>query len=158
MTKMNKSIMIIFSVITLIIVIQAFINPYHVSGDCMEPAIADGQLCLLNRISPYLRKYQRGDIVVFYHEEKPWISRIVALETDTIHITDGSLLINGAIIHDEGIHRIWSNWKHGVYAIDRPLLVPLAHVYVLSDNLSAQHDDSRVFGPISTESIIGLVW
>jgi len=27
-----------------------------------------------------------------------------------------------------------------------------------SNNLAAQHDDSRIFGPISKDSIIGLVW
>lgn len=156
--KKNKYKIIVFTVIALIIVVQAFANPYHVSGDCMEPAIKDGQLCFVNRISPYLRQYQIGDIISFKHEGKAWVSRIVALETDTIQITEGNVAVNGVTIQDAEIHWSWSNWKHGDYAIDKPLKVPLAHVFVLSDKLSAQHDDSRVFGPVSTQSIIGSVW
>jgi|JI9StandDraft_1071089.scaffolds.fasta_scaffold38530_3 signal peptidase I len=144
---------------SLIIVSWAFAHPYNVPGDCMEPAIKDGSHVFVNHISPYLRQYQIGDIIAFNHEGKGWVSRIVALEADTVQITEGEVIVNGdANCKDRGILRSWSNWKHGVYAIDKPLKVPPDHVFVLSDNLSAQHDDSRVFGPISKNSIIGLVW
>lgn len=147
-----------FSVIALVVAVQAFAKPYYVPGDCMEPAIKDGQHVLVNRASPYLRQHQVGDIVAFQHEGKAWVSRIVALETDTIQICEGNVVINGVALQDTGIHRSWSQWRYGTYAIDQQMQVPLDHVFVLSDNLSAQHDDSRVFGPISHESIIGLVW
>ncbi len=42
--------------------------------------------------------------------------------------------------------------------LDDPFTVPKDNVFVLSDNLSAQHDDSRVFGPISKSVISGWVW
>lgn len=61
-------------------------------------------------------------------------------------------------LDNTGIHRNWSGWKLGTYAIDKPFQVPSDHVFVLSDNLSAMHDDSRVFGPISHSSILGLLW
>lgn len=156
--KKSKYKIIIFTVVALIIVVQAFAKPYHASGDCMEPAIKDGQLCFLNRTSAYLRPYQIGDIIAFKHEEKAWVSRVVALETDTIQIIEGTVVVNGVPLSDAKIHRSWANWKQGIYAIDKPLQIPLAHVFVLSDKLSAHHDDSRIFGPVSTESIIGLVW
>ena len=145
-------------IVGLIIVILAFIKPFRLSGDCMEPAFKDGQLYFVNQIAPYLRKYQINDVIVFKHEEKSWISRIVALETNTIQIAEGSIIVNGLDLQNLEIHRNWKGWRHGVYAIDKPLQVPLDHVFVLSDNLSAQHDDSRVFGPISKKSIIGLLW
>ncbi|MGC1879234.1 MAG: signal peptidase I [Rhabdochlamydiaceae bacterium] len=156
--KKNKHKIIVLTIAALIIVVQAFAKPYHVSGDCMEPTITDGQLCLVNQISPYLRQYQIDDIISFKHEGKVWISRVVALETNTIQITEGSVVVNDVPCQDTGIHRSWSDWKHGVFAIDKPLKIPPAHVFVLSDNLAAQHDDSRSFGPVSTESITGLIW
>lgn len=149
---------IVLTVITLIIMMLAFAQPYRISGNCMEPAIMDGKLYFVNRILPFLRQYHADDIILFKHGGKVWISRIVALETNTIQITKGSIIVNGVTFQDVGIHRNWSNWKHGFYAIDKPLQIPLGHVFVLSDNISAQHDDSRVFGPITKESIIGLVW
>ncbi len=159
--KGNKYKIIVLVVILLIVIGLAFrmlANPYRVSGDCMEPTIMDGQLCFVNSLSPYLRKYRINDIVVFKHEGKVWVSRVVALEGDMIKFIEGGVVVNEAILQDVEIHRNWSNWKHGSYAIDETLQVPLAHVYVLSDNLSAQHDDSRVFGPVARESIIGVVW
>ncbi|KKQ33624.1 MAG: Type-I signal peptidase [candidate division TM6 bacterium GW2011_GWF2_37_49] len=158
---MNKYKISIFSVIILIIVaiaVMLFARPYRVSGDCMEPAIKDGQLCFLNRIAPYLRQYRIDDIILFKYDNKIWISRIVALENDMIQISEGSVIVNGASLNEIGIQRSWSNWKYGTYAIDKPFSVPMGHVFVLSDNLAAQHDDSRVFGPVSKESILGLIW
>jgi signal peptidase I len=149
---------IVVTIMILMIAALAFAKPFRVTGDCMEPAIMDGQLYFLNRISPYLGQYQIGDIILFKHDEKVCVSRIVALETNKIQITEGSVVVNNVTLQDTGIHRSCSNWKHGVYAVDKPFQVPLDHVFVLSDNLSAQHDDSRIFGPVSKESIIGLVW
>ena len=154
----NKYKIIVLTIITLLIVVWSCARPYRVSGDCMEPAIRDGQLYFLNRILPYLRDYQIGDIIIFEYEGKDWVARIAALEKDTIQIIEGSVIVNGVTLEDAGIHRNWSNWKYGAYAIDNTLQVPLNHVFVLSDNLSAQHDDSRVFGPVSKRSILGLVW
>lgn len=144
--------------IALIIVAWVLARPYHISGDCMEPAIKNGKLYFLNRLLPFLRKYQIGDIIVFKHEGKDWISRIVALENDIIQISESSIVVNGTTLSEVGVRRNWSGWKQGTYAIDKPFQVPLAHVFVLSDTLSAQHDDSRVFGPVSEKSILGGIW
>ena len=122
--KKNKYKIIVFTIIALIIVVQAFAKPYRVSGDCMEPTITDGQLCLVNHISPYVRQYRIGDIISFKYEGKVWVSRVVALENNTIQIAEGSVVVNGVPFQDAGIHRNWSNWKHGVYAIDMPLEGP----------------------------------
>ena len=154
----NHYKIIILVVSVLIIFTWAFAHPYIVPGDCMEPAIKDGSHVFVNHISPYLRRYQVGDIIAFKHEGKDWVSRVVALETDTIEIIEGKVIVNGVALQNAGIYRSWSNWRYGAYAIDKQFQIPLSHVFVLSDNLSSQHDDSRVFGPISKESITGLVW
>lgn len=150
--------MIVLVVFVLTVVTWAFAHPYNVPGDCMEPAIKDGSHVFVNHISPYLRQYQIGDIIAFKHEGKEWVSRIVALGTDTVQVTEGKVTVNGVAHQSDKIFRNWTNWKYGTYAVDKSFQVPLAHVFVLSDNLSAQHDDSRVFGPISENSILGLVW
>ena len=54
--------------------------------------------------------------------------------------------------------RAWNGWDYGTYAINKTMEIPDDHIYVLSDKLAAQHDDSRVFGPIKKASIIGLMW
>jgi len=123
----------------------------------MEPSFKDGGLYFVNKISPYFKQYQKGNVVVFKYEGKDWIARIVALENDTIEIKDQNILVNNVQLKDNVI-RNWTDWKYGTYGIDVPIKIPLGHVYVLSDNLSAHHDDSRVFGSISKSLIIGVVW
>jgi signal peptidase I len=159
----NKYKFIVLTVVVLIIVGWAIAAPFRVTGDgvepgdCMEPAVKDGQLCFVNRIAPYLRKWQRNDIIVLNYENKVWVARILALENETIQITEGSIIVNGTPLQ-ESIQRNWTEWNYGTYALNEPFKVPSDHVYVLSDNLSAHHDDSRVFGPIPKQSIVGLVW
>lgn len=148
-----------FSALMLIVIALSytFVWPFRVSGDCMEPAIRDGQLYFLNRGLPYLRQYCIGDIILFNHEDKTWISRIAAVANNTIEIVKDKIIVNGSVMQDE-VHRSWYDWNYGTYAINTPFKVPSSCVYVLSDNLSAHHDDSRVFGPIAEKSILGTVW
>lgn len=156
--KKNKYKIIVFTLVLIIIALRVFIEPFRSCGDCMEPAVMTGQLCFLNKLSPYLCQYHIDDIIAFKYEGISWYSRIVALENDTIQIADGSVIVNGITFDDAKIHRNWSGWKLGTYGIDKPFQVPLGHVFVLSDNLSADHDDSRVFGPIPYSSILGQIW
>ncbi|MDP1724343.1 MAG: signal peptidase I [Alphaproteobacteria bacterium] len=149
---------IILIVISFVIVFFVFAKPYRISGDCMEPAIKDGQLYFLNKATPYFRSYKIDDIIVFKHEDKDWIARIVALENNTIQIIEGNVIVNNIALDQKEIHRNWSGWQYGTFALNEPFQVPKDHVFVLSDNLSAQHDDSRVFGPIPRSSILGLIW
>lgn len=153
----------IYKVITLIVMLLVvvffvFAEPYRLSGDCMEPAIKDGRYYFLNKVTPHFRSYKIDDIILFKHEEKVWISRIVALENNIVQIIEGSVIVNNVALDNKEIHRNWSGWQYGTFALDKPIQVPTDHVFVLSDNLSAKHDDSRVFGPIPRSSILGLIW
>ncbi len=157
MKKHSYKIIGLATILT-IILIRLLAEPYRLSGDCMEPAFMNKQLYFLNKIVPYLRPYKINDVILFKHENKTWIARIVALENNTLQITDGSIVVNNQALDDTQIDRNWSGWNYGTHAIDKPLQIPVNHVFVLSDNLSAKHDDSRVFGPISNACILGLVW
>jgi signal peptidase I len=157
---MIKQIKCKFTIITLSILAicsWAIARPHRICGDCMEPAITDGHLYFSNQLGPYLRKHRIDDIITFTHEDRLWISRIVALENDTIEIRENEIIINGIVLNNS-ISRNWNDWDYGTYAIKKSFKVPTNHVYVLSDNLAAHHDDSRVFGPINKSEINGLIW
>ncbi len=156
--KKHSYKIISLATILTIILIRLLAEPYRLSGDCMEPAFKDGNLYFLNRIVPYLRPYKVNDVILFKYENKTWIARIVGLENNTIQITDESIVLNNQAFDGTLIDRNWSGWNYGTHAIDKPLQIPAKHVFVLSDNLSAKHDDSRVFGPIPNTCILGLVW
>lgn len=128
---------------------------YFVDGDCMEPAVKDKSYLFLNTILPWLRSYRIGDVIAFWYEDKVWVSRIVALENDDIQINEKEVVVNGNLLQDF-VERNWSDWQFGNYAVNVTFHVPEKHVYVLSDNLSAHHDDSRVFGAIPHSAILGI--
>ena len=157
MIKQIKYKFIILSLSILAICSWVIARPHKICGDCMEPAITDGHLYFSNQLAPYLREYRIDDIITFAHEDLLWISRVVALENDTIEIKENEILVNGALLNT-GIARNWEGWDYGTYAINKSFTVPVNHVYVLSDNLAAHHDDSRVFGPIHKSEIKGLIW
>ena len=144
--------------LALIIFVCIIAKPYKISGDCMEPAVMDGNWYFSNQLAPIYRKYKINDIIAFKHEDRVWISRIVALENSTIQIKEKEIIVNDNPVKEATILRNWHNWHYGTYAINKPFKVPSNHVFVLSDNLSAQHDDSRVFGPINKSVIVGLIW
>ena len=155
---MKKSIKLVSLVTLVLIILTLCFRPHRISGDCMESAIVDGKLYFVNKLSPYLRNPKVGDIVVFNHEGKDWISRIIATGKDRVQIKEGSVLVNDVVKEDSNVKRNWSNWNFGTYAIDESLKVPKEHVFVLSDNLDSKHDDSRVFGPVHNSRIVGYVW
>lgn len=155
---MNKKTKVSLLFLILMTFAWLFFRPYRISGDCMEPTIKDGGLYFSNQLAPYLRGYKINDIILFKHEDRIWFSRIVALGNDMIHIREKEIIMNGVTVKDTKISRNWNNWNHGSYAVSGLFKVPTGHVFVLSDNLNSQHDDSRVFGPIHKSSIVGLLW
>jgi signal peptidase I len=156
---MRKKVLLFLGLIIIsFILFRAIAKPYRYTGSCMMPALQEGKLYFLNRLSPYFKAYRIGDIVLFKYEGKDWAARIVALEHDTIQINENNILVNNTALQENGIRRNWAEWKYGTYALENSLVIPAGHVYVLSDNLAAHHDDSRVFGPIPISSLLGALW
>jgi signal peptidase I len=140
-------------------VVQAFKIP---SGS-MEPTLLIGDHILVNKFIygikiPFtsiqllpLQKPQKGDVVVFIYPldpSKDFIKRVVAVEGDTVKITNKKLFINGAEAAD----------SHAVYKEDTvfpaevqkrdnfgPVTVPPGNIFVLGDNRDRSLD-SRVWG------------
>lgn len=156
--KKNKKLIVLIVLIFTALTMNVLAKPYRISGDCMEPAILDGKLYFVNKLSPYLRALSVGDIVVFTYQGKDWVSRVIALGKDEVHLREGSILVNNSTTDSSKIKRNWSNWSYGTYAINKPCKIPSNHIFVLSDNLDSNHDDSRVFGPIHSSKILGFVW
>lgn len=154
---MNKKNIFAVLVILIALILFFMLRPHRVSGDCMEPAIKNHGLYFVNELYYNLFPLALGDIITFDHENKVWISRVVALENQTIEINGKGIFIDGNLYSDS-VDRDWQGWKLGVYGIENAYKLGARHCYVLSDKLSSGHDDSRVFGPISYASIRGKVW
>ena len=117
----------------------------------MYPAIKDGDLVVFYRHASGHYLFQ--DVVALRLEGETQFMRVVATAGDTVDITEGRLLINGAPQQEIGIFQETERFQVGV---DFPLTVPEGQVFVLGDN-RAESIDSRIYGCVEIEDIMGKV-
>ena len=121
------------------------IESVQLQGYSMRPNFDDGQIFLIEKVA--LDKLQHGDLVLVGIGEKQWIKRLVGLPNETISIHDGSVFIDGVLL-DEPYEVIPPTYTMQEIKLDNN------SYFVLGDN-GPNSADSRVWGAISGDSIIG---
>jgi len=147
--------------------IQTFVaQPYKVQQTSMETTLLPDQYVLVDKLSPRWSPYSRGDIVVFDPPETwssgggvPFIKRIIGLPGDRIQLRDGRVYVNEIALEEPYIYR-----EDGVPQTTDPVaggarewLVPGGELLVMGDHRQ-DSADSRSFGPIEIEHVIGRAW
>lgn len=122
-----------------------------VSGPSMAPTLQDGQVWLGYQLD---HTYDVGDIVYFTPPENLstlYVKRIQAVAGDTLCVNaDGYIIVTRA----DG-QQTSTNWYiEAKHSLDYPITIADGYVYVIGDNVEVSND-SRCFGPISTQSIQG---
>ncbi len=136
------------------------IQPFIVNGASMEPSFYDGDYLLVDEISYRFSDPQRGDVVVFHSPDDSsiyYIKRIIGLPGETLQIqgndidvykdTEKLLTLNEVYIPE----RIQAQWS-----ADMEITLGEEEYFVMGDN-RVNSRDSRSWGPLHEESIIGLV-
>lgn len=134
----------------------------RVSGTSMETTIRDGDIVFENRLSYGLAKPdnsgfifqwaqpERGDIVIYLHDNKIVIKRCAAVSgdhLDFLHDSEYSLIAGDRKVS------LTADQYNRLKSADK---VPDGYILALGDN-SADSIDSRMYGFVSTASIIGRV-
>lgn len=154
--------------LVIFLVIQNFVaQPYKVQQQSMERTLEPEQYVLVDKLTPRVDPYNRGDIVVFnppaswvQENGTPFIKRVIGEGGDTVKIKDGHVLINGTVINEP---YVYSDVPGGppqetVAPPDQDTwVIPAGDVFLLGDHRS-NSADSRVFGPVPVSSIIGRAW
>lgn len=124
----------------------------RVYGQSMEPNLHTDMRLVVEKISYRLHGPERGDIVVLRvrPDEDLLIKRIIGLPGEEVSIHDGQVYINGQPLDEPYLNQE----TRGNMA---PQVVPPLHVFVMGDNRRASND-SRSFGPIHRDNIIGRAW
>ena len=123
-----------------------------VYGQSMEPNLHPNQRLIVDKLSYRLHSPQRNDIVVvdLPDMEEMLVKRIVALPGETVEVRRGLVYVNGTPIAEPYAHDLTP------YDMAPRTLGPLAY-FVMGDN-RGNSNDSRSFGPVSREEIVGRVW
>lgn len=122
----------------------------QVDGRSMEPSFVHGEYVIVNKLAYRFGEFQRGDVIVFpfpYNEEEDYIKRVIGLPGDHVELRDGQVYVNGQRLDEpyiqEAARRDFSE-----------MLVPDDAVFVMGDNRN-DSSDSREWGPLSMDSVIG---
>ena len=161
-------------------VLQAFYIP---SGSMVPtlmggPGVPTGDRVLVNKLSYRLHDVNRGDVVVFDRppllEAGPdvdqLVKRVIGLpgESITFGPTDHRVYVNGQPLDEPwlmpGVPTLVRDQPAAypdLCTAEDPCVVPEGSVWVMGDNRTAS-EDSRYFGPISQDLIVGrafvIVW
>jgi len=126
--------------------------PFYVGSESMVPTLMVWDRVLINKLAYDLVEPERGDIVLFRSPnggEDPLIKRVVGLPGEEIEFRAGTLYVNG-----EAQREPYLTGRRPAGKSYGPKRVPEDHVFVMGDN-RANSFDSRYFGPVPTENLIG---
>jgi len=141
----------------IVIPIRYFLfQPFFVRGQSMDPNFENGDYLIIDEISYRFREPERGEVIVFrypFDASQRFIKRVIGLPGETIVIKDGQIEIYdgaGGEVLDE------SDYLAAVTDGDINITLGSGEYFVLGDNRGFSFD-SRRFGPISKNNIIGRV-
>jgi signal peptidase I len=148
---------VLIAVITVFLIRNFLAQPFLVSGASMEPNFSHGNYLLIDEITYRFREPQRGDVIVFRSPEDPktfFIKRVIGLPGEQVSISEGDIRIftgSGDEVTFEESYIFQGNTPGSIHA----KLSPNEYI-VLGDNRNNSFD-SRNWGPLDEESIIGIV-
>ena len=154
------------------------IQNFRVLGGSMSDTLQDGQYLVVNKVAyssfdkrrlaelvPFwdvdepnevftFHPPERGEVVVFHPPRRPgveYVKRVVALPGEIVEIRRGTVIVDGVPLDEPYVPR-----KSATEA-RAPLRLADDEYYVLGDNRLGS-EDSRIWGPITVDSIVGRVW
>ncbi len=151
-------------VIALIIIVpfrMYIAEPFVVSGSSMQPNFHNHDYLIIDRLS-YIRGLpQRGDVVVLKFPKDTsqfFIKRIIGLPGEAVKVGQGFVTIYNEKF-PQGFRLIESYLPNQSETFGRGDEVRLGtgEYFVLGDNRTAS-SDSRVWGILPTDDIVGKVW
>lgn len=129
-----------------------FFPIFRVTGSSMEPTLEPKEIVVCLKSS----RFQSGDLVAFYYNNKVLLKRVIGTAGDTIEMDDsGNVFVNGNQLDEPYI----TKKSLGQCDIDFPFQVPDNRIFVMGDNREASVDSrTTAVGCIADEYVIGKVF
>ena len=148
-----------------IIIRYLFIQPFIVDGSSMEPTFQNHEYLMVEKVNYFLHPPARGDIVVFKYPLNPslnYVKRVIGVPGDRVVIAGGAVTIyntayptglrlNEVYLAPGLVTKVNGDVREKTWYVDD------RHYYVLGDNRN-HSDDSRSWGLVPEQNVIGKVW
>jgi signal peptidase I len=130
----------------------------EVVGVSMVPTLHNSGHYLMDRWTYLIRDPQPNDIVVLRDpmDSKYSVKRIVATAGDSIHIKGGHVFINGRELNEPYLRDGTQTYAFNTRSGEQWVVCGANQYFVMGDN-RGNSEDSRTYGPISRDSIVGTV-
>jgi signal peptidase I len=135
---------------------RTFLHLHTIPSESMTPTVPLGSEIVSMSVDG--RNVERGDIILFTNPQESTapvnelIKRVVAVGGDTVELTDGKLVVNGAPVTEPYLRAGTPTTAMGSVHEGEKVTVPAATVYVLGDNRT-NSKDSRWFGPVRADAV-----
>jgi len=136
-------------------------EPFIVSGSSMVPNFHNREYLIINKIGYRLHQPERGDVIVFKYprdRSQYFIKRVIGLPGEKVKVADGRVTIYNAE-HPDGQLLDETFLPNQGLTVGGEGLTSLGpdEYFVLGDNRQ-QSSDSRVWGVLPHDDIVGKVW
>ena len=126
------------------------VTSYLVSGNSMLPSYVDGDRVVVARMPAFLTRPDRGDTVIAMVDGEVLIKRVLGLPGETVEIGDGLLLEDGHFLNDP-VPLLFRRMQDM-----EPVQLGDDEYFLMGDHRRVSID-SREFGPISQDQVVGRV-
>ncbi len=157
------------------------LQAFYIPSASMEPTLYEGHRVLVEKVTYRFGDLERGDVVVFERDVVPdipeeelsawtritdsvkglfgfptrghqdFIKRVIAVGGDEVQGIDGVVKVNGQPVDEPYLVPGTETSQFG------PTVVPDGMIFVMGDN-RGNSDDSRSFGPVPVDKVIGRGW
>lgn len=142
------------SVVTTLILYQ-FISTANVYGESMLPTYEEGDKVIMTKLLYRMQSPQRNDIIALKDSmsEKILIKRVIAIEGDTLKITeDGDVYLNGELLNEPYIYEEF--WR---CSLPIETVMPEGTIFVMGDNRNVSYDSRGQLSFVGKDQIVGKI-
>ena len=123
----------------------------RITGTSMAPTLGDGELVTAVKTG----KFQQGDVIAFYYNNKILVKRVIATAGQWVDIDDmGNVSVDNVALEEPYI----MEKSLGECNIELPFQVPDGRVFVMGDDRAISLDSrTTTVGTVSHEQVLGRI-
>ena len=134
-----------------VLVSMLWLPVLQVVGESMTPSLYEGEII----VSPKGSKFQKGDVIAFYYNNKILVKRVIANAGEWVNIdADGNVFINDVPLDEPYV----TEKALGDCNITLPYQVPDGKIFVMGDHRATSSDSrNTAVGCVAQEQVVGRV-
>ena len=159
MRAVREILTLVILAVLIVVPIRVFIaQPFVVEGQSMYPTFDNGDYLIIDELSYRLSDPKRGDVVVFRYPGDPrvfYIKRVIGLPGETVRVERGIVTVTGTDGTKVTLEEPYVVSEDATYTLNATL--GPEQYFVMGDN-RPKSSDSRVWGPLPREDIVGRAY